>query len=100
MQENQSLRLFVIKILLVLVFSVYAVRLFSMQIVSGDVYRTRAQEFSRRTYKIPTQRGEIFDRNFDAPMVINRDSFGVSITPAEVPRNRMDEILESLSKII
>ena len=100
MQENQGLRILAVKMLLVIVFSVYTIRLFSMQILSGDVYRTRAQEFSRRTYKIPTQRGEIFDRNYETPMVINRDSFGVSITPAEVPRNRMDEVLESLSGII
>ena len=100
MQENQGFRLLIFKILLVAIFCIYSVRLFSMQILSGDAYRTRAQEFSRRTYKIPTQRGEIYDRSFTDPLVINRDTFAVNITPAEIPRNQMDVIFELLSNII
>jgi len=66
MQEDQGQRVNVFRILLVLVFVAYGIRLFGMQILSGDVYRTRAQDISRRTYSIPTQRGEIYDRNSPA----------------------------------
>ena len=100
MKEDQGQRIIVFRVLLVIVFAAYSVRLFSMQILSGDVYRTRAQDISRRTYSIPTQRGEIYDRNFTRPLVINRDSFAVSITPAEVPRGSMEEVINSISGIL
>jgi len=71
-----------------------------MQILSGEIYLTRAQDISRRTYIIPTQRGEIYDRNITRPLVINRDSYAVTITPAEVPRGKMDEVIASVSQIL
>jgi penicillin-binding protein 2 len=100
MQEDQGFRINIFRALLILVFAAYSIRLFSMQILSGEVYRTRAQDISRRTYSIPTQRGEIYDRNYTRPLVTNRDSFAVSITPAEVPRGSMDEVINSVSGII
>jgi len=100
MTEDQGPRIFIFRVILIIVFAAYSVRLFSMQILSGDVYRTRAADISRRTYTIPTQRGEIFDRNFTDPLVINRDSFAVSITPAEVPRGSMEGVINSISQIL
>jgi penicillin-binding protein 2 len=100
MLENQETRINVFRILLIIVFLIYSARLFSMQILSGDLHRMRAQDISRRTFSIPTQRGEIFDRNFNRPLVINRDSFAVTITPAEVPRGSMDEVINSVSQIL
>jgi penicillin-binding protein 2 len=100
MQETQGQRITILRILLILIFITYSVKLFSMQILSGDVYRTRAQDISRRTFSIPTQRGEIYDRNLTRPLAMNRDSFAVSITPAEVPRNSMDEVIEEVSRIL
>ena len=82
MNESISNRIMIFRVLLFLVVFAYAFRLFSMQILSGDMYLTRAQDISRRTYIIPAQRGEIYDRNFKDPLVINRDSFAVSITPS------------------
>jgi len=100
MKEDQEQRILIFRFLLIFVFALYSIRLFSMQILSGDMYRTRAADISRRTYIIPTQRGEIYDRNFTSPLVINRDSFAVSITPAEVPQGRMEEIIGSISLIL
>jgi len=100
MYENHAKRVIVFRVLMVVVFVVYSVKLFSMQILSGDEYRTRAQDISRRTFPIPAQRGEIFDRNFLQPLVLNRDSFAVSITPADVPRGSMDEVIETVSEIL
>jgi len=100
MDDKQLNRITVFRVLLVIIFLVYSVQLFSMQILSGEVYLSRAQDFSRRTYVLPTQRGEIYDRNMTRPLAINRDTFGVNITPAEVPRNRMDDVLETLSGVL
>jgi len=98
--ENHAKRITVFRVLMIVVFVVYSVKLFSMQILSGDEYRTRAQDISRRTFPIPAQRGEIYDRNLSQPLVMNRDSFAVSITPADVPRGSMDEVIETVSEIL
>jgi len=100
MYENQGNRIIIFRVLLTIIFCVYSVRLFGMQILSGEIHRTRAQDISRRTYLIPTQRGEIYDRKFTRPLVVNRDTFAVSITPAEVPRGSMDQVISSVSKIL
>jgi len=100
MNEKLGSRIIIFRVLIFLVVFAYAARLFSMQILSGEIYLSRAQDISRRTYIIPTQRGEIYDRNFTAPLVINRDSYAVTITPAEVPRGKMDEVIEAVSGIL
>ena len=43
--------------LVILIFLVYSGRLFSMQILSGEVYRRRAENITRQTSVIPSQRG-------------------------------------------
>ncbi|MCL2265680.1 MAG: penicillin-binding protein 2 [Treponema sp.] len=100
MHESQGNRLTVFKVILIIIFLVYSSKLFSIQILSGDIYRIQAQNISSRTYTIPTQRGEIYDRNFEKPYVINRDVFAITITPAEVPRGGIDEVIGSVSGII
>jgi penicillin-binding protein 2 len=100
MQENHGRRLLVLRILFVLIFIVYSVRLFSMQILSGNVYLTRAQNISRKTTVIPPQRGEIYDRSYTRPLVMNRDSFVVSITPIEVPRNELEQTIGIVSDFL
>jgi penicillin-binding protein 2 len=71
-----------------------------MQIFSGDIYRLRARNIARHTTVILAQRGEIFDRHFDRPLVTNTDSFSVSITPAEVPSSLMPELKTRLAIIL
>jgi penicillin-binding protein 2 len=100
MISDQGFRIAVFRVLLVFVFLAYSIKLFSMQILSGDVYLTRAQDISKRTYSIPTQRGEIFDRNITRSLAANRDTFGVSITPAEIQSGKIDEVIEAVSQIL
>jgi penicillin-binding protein 2 len=93
-------RIRILQIIFILIFAVYTGRLFSMQILSGDVYRARAEDITRRTSIIPAQRGEIFDRSFSRPLALNTDSFAVSIAPAEVPRGEIDGIIERLAELL
>jgi len=100
MNEDQGWRITVFKIIFVILISVYSVKLFTMQILSGDVYLSRAQDISRRTYTIPAQRGEIYDRNYTKQLALNKDSFAVNITPAEVPKGKMEDVINAVSKIL
>ncbi|MDR0323179.1 MAG: penicillin-binding protein 2 [Treponema sp.] len=100
MNDVHESRINIFRFFFIFIIIIFSVRLFSMQILSGEVYLTRAQDISRRTYTIPTQRGEILDRNMTTTFVNNRDSFAVSITPAEVPRNSMDGVIQTVSEIL
>jgi len=100
MTDKQGYRIIIFRVILFLIFFIYSARLFSMQILSGEIYLMRAQDISRRTYSIQTQRGEIYDRTFTNPLVINRDTFAVTITPADVPRGSIDSVIASVSEIL
>jgi penicillin-binding protein 2 len=93
-------RIKILQIIFILIFVVYSGRLFSMQILSGDVYRSRAEDITRRTSVIPAQRGEIFDRSFKEPLALNADSFAVSVTPAELPREEIGGLLTRLAELL
>ncbi|MDR3138645.1 MAG: penicillin-binding protein 2 [Treponema sp.] len=93
-------RINLLRIIFIAIFLTYSLRLFSMQVLSGELYRSRAQNIARRTTVIPAQRGEIYDRNFNLPLVLNTDSFAVSITPAEVPSGTMPELFDRVASIL
>jgi penicillin-binding protein 2 len=98
--ERPESRIHVLRAIFILIFVIYALRLFSMQILSGELYRSRAQNIARRTTIIPAQRGEIYDRSFTRPLVMNTDSFAVSITPAEVPRGDLSDLIGRVAGIL
>jgi penicillin-binding protein 2 len=99
-EERPEGRIFVFKIICVLIFVLYTARLFSMQILSGELYRSRAQNIARRTSVIPAQRGEIYDRNYNQPLVQSTDSFAVSVTPGEVPRDEISDLIGRVAAIL
>jgi len=89
-----------LRLFFVALFLMYGVRLFSIQILSGDLHRAQAQDISRRTETIKAQRGEIYDRSFSRPLASNVETFAVSIVPAEVPRGELPALFETLSGIM
>ena len=99
-EEGSGPRIVFLQIAFVVVFALYTIRLFNIQILSGDLYRSRAQNIARQTNTIPAQRGEIYDRNYNQALVTNVDSFAVSITPAEVGRSDMPELISRLAEIL
>ncbi|GAB1482795.1 hypothetical protein MASR2M78_16110 [Treponema sp.] len=99
-EERPLLRMKVLQAIFIGIFVLYSLKLFSMQILSGEKYRARAQNIARRTTIIPSQRGEIFDRSFNVPMVLNIDSFAVNIIPAEIPKEAIPKIFLELSRLL
>ncbi|MCL2270603.1 MAG: penicillin-binding protein 2, partial [Treponema sp.] len=99
-QEKSEKRIRIIQLFFVAVFIVYGLRLFNMQILSGEQYRSHAHDISRRTEVLPSQRGEIYERSYTHALALNADSFAVSIVPAEVPREQIPELIANVAKII
>lgn len=83
-----------------ILFVVWSLKLFSMQIKNGEQYRTQSKKISSQVTTIPAQRGEIFDRNANMPLVINTESFAVAITPGEIPANRYDSVVSKLAQFL
>ncbi|GHU53321.1 hypothetical protein FACS1894200_13890 [Spirochaetia bacterium] len=91
--ERLSKRIMLLKFVFIIIFCIYAVRLFSMQILNGQYYIDQAQSIARRTTVIPSQRGEIYDRSMTRPLALNADSFAVNIIPAEVEEEATNTII-------
>lgn len=93
-------KLFVIVIIILSVFVLYLLKLFSMQVLEGSVYRSQSASLASRVKILPAQRGEIYDRNAAVPMVINTDSFAVDMIPGEIPAGHYDTVASRLAGLL
>ncbi len=96
---NPEKRYFLL-ILLIGVFIVYALYLSYLQLVRGAEYKGKAVSIARQMEIIPSQRGEIYDRNNSIPLVLNIDSFAVVIVPAEIPANLKETVFSKLAVLL
>jgi penicillin-binding protein 2 len=96
-QVSVKHRIDVVARLSLVLFVVYAGYLFYLQVVKGNEYRDKAQTIARQTTILPAQRGEIYDRSYSLPFVINTDSFAVELVPAELPADRRNNVFRRLS---
>ncbi len=81
---------------LVLIFS----RVFYLQIINGDYYRSLAEGNRVRLTPIPAERGIIYDR-FNRELTQNIPSFSLAIIPQDLPRDpdKRDDILNHIAEI-
>lgn len=100
MTRSKGTVVFVFSALVTLLFAVYTARLFSMQVVHGESYRTQSKVVSTRNTVITAQRGEIYDRNNNSAMVINTDSFAIEVVPGEIPKNEYDTVIAKLADFL
>ncbi len=80
----QGWRLAVIYGLAAVIFLYYGYKLFSLQVLQGVDYQTRADVNRMDEINVPAQRGIIFDRN-GFVLARNVASYNVTITPALLP---------------
>ena len=94
---EQNAKVVIFAFIIMAVFALYVLKLFSLQVIEGAQYRKQSQTISSQVKTIDAQRGEIFDRNASMPMVINTDSFAVDLTPAEIPAGHYDSVTSRLA---
>ena len=97
---TKNTRLLIIQIIIASLFFIYVYTLFSLQVLTGNEYRSQSKTISSQVKIIPADRGEIFDRNAMLPMVINSDSFAVELTPGEIPKNYYDTVTSKLAALL
>ncbi len=73
-----------------IIFGIYAVRLFRVQIVEGDYYATLADNKKTLTLPIEAARGEILDSAL-RPLAVNRTTYEVIIDYNYYPRGTSEE---------
>ncbi len=99
-KNRYSLRVYSLLLFIVVALLIYLGYIFHLQITKGGEYKNRARQVARRSIPIPAQRGEIFDRNHDTPMVINVDSFAVNMIPGELTNEQMISVAQRLSDLL
>ncbi len=77
---------------ILLLFAALTAQLWRLQVVDGRDFVGRSAANWLRSATIPPQRGVIYDRNRSL-LASNAPIFVVSITPADVPKGRLDEIV-------
>jgi penicillin-binding protein 2 len=96
--DRRRLLLFAFAVSLVSLFYIW--RIFEMQVLEGYIYQNRAQETAQRSEPIFAQRGQIFDRFYDEPLASNRNSFAVTVVPADLPRGDREEVIRGLAILL
>src|SRR5919204_5698298 len=79
-----ALRISILTGLAIAIFSVLFLRLWYVQILSGDKYRTQANDNRIREIRVQAPRGDILDRNGKV-MVANRTELALEINPQDLP---------------
>jgi penicillin-binding protein 2 len=99
LEVKPSLFIRLFGIVIVIAFIVLAYNLYLIQVVQGDEYTRAAEENRIRLVRTEAARGVIYDANGKI-IVRNEPQFNVSIVPADLPEDKQDEILKTLSLMI
>jgi penicillin-binding protein 2 len=99
-ERQQKRRFVVLTALFVGSIGVLVLYLFWLQIIKGGEFTQRARNVSERETPITAQRGEIFDRKGDDPLVFNVDSFSVDVSPGEVATADLPALFNRLSGVL
>jgi penicillin-binding protein 2 len=79
-----ALRVSIITGLAIAIFSVLFLRLWYVQVLSGDKYRNQANDNRIREIRVQAPRGDILDRNGKV-LVDNRTELAIQVTPQDLP---------------
>ncbi|MBQ2781399.1 MAG: hypothetical protein IJF42_07595 [Clostridia bacterium] len=88
-----------IVVFILLVFVVFSVRLFQIQIVDGAYYADQANKGTQAEISVSAARGEVLD-TYNRPMVVNRTTYQVVFDSYYFPLGSSDELRVQQASII
>jgi penicillin-binding protein 2 len=94
-----ALRVGVLAALALILFAILFLRLWALQVLSGDRYLNAAQNNQLRTVSVEAPRGSILDRN-RRTIVSNVPGTAVQIWPADLPEEGRYAMFKKLSRIL
>lgn len=95
--EAERRRFQVVMAVVMVAFIILALRLWYLQLIRGEYYRTLSETNRIRVENIPPPRGTIFDRH-GTVLVDIRPGFSLAIIPEDI--KDMDETLTALSQVL
>jgi penicillin-binding protein 2 len=99
LSPQTALRIGILGALALAAFGILFLRLWSLQVLSGDRYLVAARNNQIRTLPLEAPRGAILDRN-GHPLVTNKPSTAVRIWVADLPRKRRYQELRLLASVL
>lgn len=86
---------------IVFTFAVIVVRLFQLQIIDGNKYKSLANLEQKKQYEIPASRGLIYAMNREkpTPLVMNESVYTLFVDPKEYKKDKKSEIISSIKEI-
>jgi penicillin-binding protein 2 len=99
LSPQTAFRIGILGALALAAFGILFLRLWSLQVLSGDRYLQAAQNNQVRTLPLEAPRGAILDRN-GYPLVTNKPGTAVRIWVADLPRKRRFQELQLLSGVL
>jgi cell division protein FtsI (penicillin-binding protein 3) len=104
MQNNVSRSLYTNRLnlfysLVLIIFLVFIVRLFYIQVIQHDRYRKAALSGQYKEYEIPAERGMItaYDGDNIVPIVLNEDKFTLFVDPKFI--NNKEEVSKKIAEV-
>jgi penicillin-binding protein 2 len=88
-----AIRVSILTALAIAVFSVLFLRLWYVQILSGDKYRSEANNNRIRQIRVQAPRGDILDRNGKV-LVANKNELALQVSPEDLPEKGPDRSRE------
>jgi penicillin-binding protein 2 len=85
---------------IVVAFLVLVGKLFGLQVVNRLEYEERAEAVASRSTPLHAERGRIYDRNYDTPLVTNRDSFAIEVVPGEISRDSLQSEFQRIAQFV
>jgi penicillin-binding protein 2 len=98
--NNIRLRIKSLAVFIFITFFVLVFTLFNLQVIRGGEYQQKAKTEVVRKRTIPTQRGEVFDRHYDVPLVINMETYNINVIPGAIPENEIDAFFGELADFL
>lgn len=97
--RTTRIRLILLRVGIILVFSLLLARLWQIQFMEGSQYQLQADGNRFKVESIPAPRGVIYDR-FGRVLVRNEPTFNVDIVPAGVPEDEEEHVLTTLAGLL
>ena len=94
--NHKNIRLLVIFIGILFLFSILIIKLYSLQIVQGEFLKNQVIGTTSRGISLDASRGSIYDK-FGRPLAINHSSFTINIDPSISIPNINDVILKTIN---
>lgn len=94
-----AVRVGVLGAVVLAVFAVLLLRLWALQVLSGDRYLVAAQQNQLRTLRVEAPRGSIVDRH-GRPIVTNVPGTAVQLWPADMPEQGRYRMVQELARLL